>query len=37
MNAMSAKKAAEGDAAPKTAVKAMKAMSTIKMAMTAKK
>ena len=37
MNAMSAKKAAEGDAAPKTAMKAMTAMKTIKMAMKAKK
>ena len=37
MNAMSAKKAAGGDAAPKTAVKAMTAMTPIKMAMKAKK
>ena len=37
MNAMNAKKAAHGDAAPKTAMKARKAMKATKMAMQAKK
>ena len=37
MNAMNAEKAAEGGAAPKTAMKTRKAMKATKMAMKAKK